>query len=170
MNNIKRETILKLVLIFIKSMTGFGTYPKRVALIDGVFMAMKRSVFEKVRFDVGLDFTQRVSNGFEALDLPSGGIILFGPIGTCQVAKNRFYQRDGILKQCDQDGNLFMAKPQAVHPGVNFDVNRPRLLISALSPCLHKTPVLLQTVDAGLQAVLQERCKCGRLRIEHHDP
>jgi len=34
-----------------KSMTGFGTYPKRVALIDGVFMAMKRSVFEKVRFD-----------------------------------------------------------------------------------------------------------------------
>ena len=34
-----------------KSMTGFGTYPKRVTLIDGVFMAMKRSVFEKVRFD-----------------------------------------------------------------------------------------------------------------------
>ena len=34
-----------------KSMTGFGTYAKRVTLIDGVFMAMKRSVFEKVRFD-----------------------------------------------------------------------------------------------------------------------
>lgn len=34
-----------------KSMTGFGPYPQRVILVDGVLMAMKRKVFEKVRFD-----------------------------------------------------------------------------------------------------------------------
>jgi hypothetical protein len=34
-----------------KSMTAFGPYPQRVVLIDGVFMAMSRKVFEKVRFD-----------------------------------------------------------------------------------------------------------------------
>lgn len=32
-------------------MTGFGPYPSRCILIDGVFMAIKRSVFEKIRFD-----------------------------------------------------------------------------------------------------------------------
>jgi GT2 family glycosyltransferase len=34
-----------------KSMTSFGPYPKRVLLLDGVFLAIKRNVFEKVRFD-----------------------------------------------------------------------------------------------------------------------
>jgi GT2 family glycosyltransferase len=34
-----------------KSMTYFGVYPHRVLLIDGVFMAIKRKVFEQVRFD-----------------------------------------------------------------------------------------------------------------------
>jgi glycosyltransferase involved in cell wall biosynthesis len=34
-----------------KSMTAFGFYPHRVILIDGVFMAISRKVFEKVRFD-----------------------------------------------------------------------------------------------------------------------
>lgn len=34
-----------------KQMTSFGPYPKRVALIDGVFMAMKKKVFKEVRFD-----------------------------------------------------------------------------------------------------------------------
>lgn len=34
-----------------KSMTSFGTYPQRVILIDGVFMAIHRRVFEKIRFD-----------------------------------------------------------------------------------------------------------------------
>jgi len=34
-----------------KFMTSFGEYPSRVVLLDGVFLAMKRSVFEKVRFD-----------------------------------------------------------------------------------------------------------------------
>jgi GT2 family glycosyltransferase len=32
-------------------MTYFGVYPHRVLLIDGVFMAIKRKVFEQVRFD-----------------------------------------------------------------------------------------------------------------------
>lgn len=32
-------------------MTGFGSYPSRCILIDGVFMAVRRSVFEKIRFD-----------------------------------------------------------------------------------------------------------------------
>jgi hypothetical protein len=34
-----------------KHMTPFGTYPKRVVLIDGVFIAIKRKVFSKIRFD-----------------------------------------------------------------------------------------------------------------------
>ena len=34
-----------------KTMTYFGVYPKRVVLLDGVFLAIKRKVFEKVRFD-----------------------------------------------------------------------------------------------------------------------
>jgi len=34
-----------------KHMTSFGVYPHRAVLIDGVFMAIKRSVFEKVQFD-----------------------------------------------------------------------------------------------------------------------
>jgi GT2 family glycosyltransferase len=34
-----------------KQMTAFGPYPKRVILIDGVFMCIKREVFENVRFD-----------------------------------------------------------------------------------------------------------------------
>lgn len=34
-----------------KSMTYFGPYPKRVVLLDGVFLAIKRKVFEKIRFD-----------------------------------------------------------------------------------------------------------------------
>jgi GT2 family glycosyltransferase len=34
-----------------KHMTSFGVYPHRAVLIDGVFMAIKRSVFEKVKFD-----------------------------------------------------------------------------------------------------------------------
>jgi hypothetical protein len=32
-------------------MTAFGQYPHRVVMIDGVFMAMTRKVFENVRFD-----------------------------------------------------------------------------------------------------------------------
>ncbi len=32
-------------------MTSFGVYPHRAVLIDGVFMAIKREVFTKVRFD-----------------------------------------------------------------------------------------------------------------------
>lgn len=35
----------------IKQMTYFGPYPKRVVLIDGVFMAIHRRVFERIRFD-----------------------------------------------------------------------------------------------------------------------
>lgn len=34
-----------------KAMTSFGPYPKRVLLVDGVFMAIHRRVFEKIRFD-----------------------------------------------------------------------------------------------------------------------
>ena len=34
-----------------KQMTYFGPYPHRVIMIDGVFMAMTRKVFERVRFD-----------------------------------------------------------------------------------------------------------------------
>jgi|TARA_R110002012_G_scaffold29632_1_gene91114 GT2 family glycosyltransferase len=34
-----------------KHMTAFGPYPKRVVLLDGVFLAIKRKVFEKIRFD-----------------------------------------------------------------------------------------------------------------------
>ena len=34
-----------------KSMTYFGPYPKRVLLLDGVFLCIKREVFTKVRFD-----------------------------------------------------------------------------------------------------------------------
>jgi hypothetical protein len=34
-----------------KFMTSFGSYPDRVILIDGVFMAVKTEVFNKVRFD-----------------------------------------------------------------------------------------------------------------------
>ena len=34
-----------------KFMTSFGCYPDRVVLIDGVFMAVKTEVFNKVRFD-----------------------------------------------------------------------------------------------------------------------
>jgi len=32
-------------------MTAFGEYPKRVVLLDGVFLAIHRRVFEKIRFD-----------------------------------------------------------------------------------------------------------------------
>lgn len=34
-----------------KRMTSFGSYPHRVVIIDGVFMAIKREVFKKIRFD-----------------------------------------------------------------------------------------------------------------------
>ena len=34
-----------------KRMTPFGSYPNRVVIIDGVFMAIKRKVFQKIRFD-----------------------------------------------------------------------------------------------------------------------
>tara|TARA_R100001163_G_scaffold39487_1_gene30038 strand:- start:58 stop:711 length:654 start_codon:yes stop_codon:yes gene_type:complete len=34
-----------------KHMTAFGKYPKRVVLLDGVFLAIHRRVFEKIRFD-----------------------------------------------------------------------------------------------------------------------
>lgn len=34
-----------------KSMTSFGSYPSRVLMIDGVFMAISRKVFKKIRFD-----------------------------------------------------------------------------------------------------------------------
>ena len=34
-----------------KQMTSFGPYPNRVVLLDGVFLAISRKVFEKVRFD-----------------------------------------------------------------------------------------------------------------------
>lgn len=34
-----------------KHMTCFGPYPQRVILIDGVFMAIHRRVFERIRFD-----------------------------------------------------------------------------------------------------------------------
>ena len=34
-----------------KHMTAFGPYPKRVVLLDGVFLAISRKVFEKIRFD-----------------------------------------------------------------------------------------------------------------------
>jgi len=34
-----------------KFMTSFGSYPDRVILIDGVFMAVKTEVLQKVRFD-----------------------------------------------------------------------------------------------------------------------
>jgi GT2 family glycosyltransferase len=32
-------------------MTSFGSYPKRVVMLDGVFLAIKRKVFKKIRFD-----------------------------------------------------------------------------------------------------------------------
>ena len=35
----------------LKSMTSFGPYPHRAVLLDGVFLAINRKVFEKVRFD-----------------------------------------------------------------------------------------------------------------------
>jgi GT2 family glycosyltransferase len=34
-----------------KHMTAFGPYPKRVVLLDGVFLAINRKVFKKIRFD-----------------------------------------------------------------------------------------------------------------------
>ena len=34
-----------------KHMGGFGFYPNRAILIDGVFLVIKRKVFEKIRFD-----------------------------------------------------------------------------------------------------------------------
>ena len=34
-----------------KHMTAFGPYPKRVVLLDGVLLAIKRKVFKKIRFD-----------------------------------------------------------------------------------------------------------------------
>ena len=34
-----------------KNMTPFGSYPKRVIMIDGVFMAIKRKVFKDIKFD-----------------------------------------------------------------------------------------------------------------------
>ena len=34
-----------------KSMTAFGPYPHRTVMIDGVFMAISRKVFENIRFD-----------------------------------------------------------------------------------------------------------------------
>jgi len=34
-----------------KHMTPFGTYPKRVVLLDGVFLAISKKVFKKIRFD-----------------------------------------------------------------------------------------------------------------------
>lgn len=34
-----------------KNMTSFGSYPHRVVIIDGVFMAIKRQVFQKIKFD-----------------------------------------------------------------------------------------------------------------------
>lgn len=34
-----------------KSMTSFGPYPSRVIMLDGVFMAISRKVFKKIRFD-----------------------------------------------------------------------------------------------------------------------
>lgn len=34
-----------------KTMTFFGSYPKRALLLDGVFLALTREVFNKVRFD-----------------------------------------------------------------------------------------------------------------------
>ena len=34
-----------------KAMTSFGPYPKRVLLLDGVFMCIKKEAFTKVRFD-----------------------------------------------------------------------------------------------------------------------
>jgi len=34
-----------------KSMTSFGPYPHRAVIIDGVFMAISKKVFEKIRFD-----------------------------------------------------------------------------------------------------------------------
>jgi hypothetical protein len=34
-----------------KAMTSFGPYPKRVLLLDGVFLCIKKEAFTKVRFD-----------------------------------------------------------------------------------------------------------------------
>ena len=34
-----------------KRMTPFGSYPNRAIIIDGVFMAIKRKVFQKIKFD-----------------------------------------------------------------------------------------------------------------------
>ena len=34
-----------------KHMTPFGSYPHRTIIIDGVFMAIKRKVFTKIKFD-----------------------------------------------------------------------------------------------------------------------
>ena len=34
-----------------KSMTSFGPYPSRAIMIDGVFMAISRKVFKKIKFD-----------------------------------------------------------------------------------------------------------------------
>tara|TARA_R110000787_G_scaffold286426_1_gene404824 strand:+ start:571 stop:1215 length:645 start_codon:yes stop_codon:yes gene_type:complete len=35
----------------VKNMTSFGPYPKRVILLDGVFLAISSKVFKKIRFD-----------------------------------------------------------------------------------------------------------------------
>lgn len=35
----------------VKNMTAFGPYPKRVILLDGVFLAISSKVFKKIRFD-----------------------------------------------------------------------------------------------------------------------
>ena len=35
----------------VKNMTAFGPYPKRVVLLDGVFLAISSKVFKKIRFD-----------------------------------------------------------------------------------------------------------------------
>ena len=35
----------------VKNMTAFGPYPKRVVLLDGVFLAISSKVFKKIKFD-----------------------------------------------------------------------------------------------------------------------
>ena len=48
---------------------------------------------QQVRFDAGLNLLECVRNFFEAMDLHASGFVLFGPIGTGEVAENRFHLR-----------------------------------------------------------------------------
>ena len=63
-------------------------------IITAVFRKPQESCgIEQVRFDSGLYFLKRLCNRLKAIDLHARGIVLFEPVGTREVAENRFHFR-----------------------------------------------------------------------------